>query len=55
MVKNMPVYTGDIRDEMLVPSLDQEDPLEEKKATCSSILAWKSSWTENLGSLNGGI
>ena len=28
------------------PSLDQEDPLEKEMATCSSILAWKISWTE---------
>ena len=27
-------------------SLGQEDPLEEKIATCSSILAWKSPWTD---------
>ena len=29
-----------------VRSLHQEDPLEEKMATHSSILAWKISWTE---------
>ena len=32
-------------------SLDQEDPLEEKMATCSSILAWKTPWTEEPGRL----
>ena len=31
---------------MWVQSLDQEDPLEEGMATHSSILAWRSSWTE---------
>ena len=34
--------------EMRVRSLDQEDPLE-KMANCSSILAWKISWTEEPG------
>ena len=29
-----------------VQSLGQEDPLEKKMATCSSILAWRISWTE---------
>ena len=32
---------------MRVPSLGQEDPLEEEMATHSSILAWKIPWTEN--------
>ena len=36
---------------MWVPSLGQEDPLEEGMATHSSVLAWKISWTEKLGSL----
>ena len=31
---------------MQVQSLDWEDPLEEKMATHSSILAWKITWTE---------
>ena len=31
--------------------LDQEDPLEEEMATHSSILAWKSPWTEEPGGL----
>ena len=30
---------------MQVQSLGQEDLLEEEKAICSSILAWKSPWT----------
>ena len=29
-----------------VPSLGQEDPLEKKMATHSSILAWRIPWTE---------
>ena len=32
--------------EIQVQSLDQEDPLEKGMATHSSILAWKSPWTE---------
>ena len=32
--------------EMQVQSLGQEDPLEEEMATFSSILAWKTPWTE---------
>ena len=36
---------------MQVPSLVQEDPLEEGMASYSSILAWKISWTEELGGL----
>ena len=35
----------------LVRSLGQEDPLEEEKATHSSILAWKIPWTEKSGRL----
>ena len=37
--------------ETQVPSLGQEDPLEEKMATYSSILLWKISWTEEPGGL----
>jgi len=37
--------------EMWVPSLTGEDPLEEGMATHSSILAWKISWTEEPGGL----
>ena len=36
---------------MPVPSLGQEDPLEEEMATHSSILAWKIPWTEEPGGL----
>ena len=32
--------------ETLVQSLGQEDPLEEKMSTHSSILAWRIPWTE---------
>ena len=34
-----------------VRSLGQKDPLEEKMATYSSILAWKIPWTEEPGGL----
>ena len=36
---------------MWVPSLGQEDPLEEEMATHSSILAWRIPWTEELQSM----
>ena len=32
-----------------IQSLGQEDPLEEERATHSSILAWKIPWTEEPG------
>ena len=37
--------------ETWVPSLGQEDPLEEEMATHSCILAWKIPWTEEPGRL----
>ena len=37
--------------ETWVQSLGQEDPLEEKMATCSSILAWRIPRTEEPGGL----
>ena len=37
--------------EMWVQSLDQEDPPEKEMATHSSILAWKTPWTEEPGGL----
>ena len=37
--------------ETWVQSLDWEDPLEEDVATHSSILAWRITWTEELGRL----
>ena len=39
MVKNLPVNVEDV--EMQVQFLSREDPLEDKMATHSSILAWK--------------
>ena len=36
---------------MQVRSLGQEDHLEKEMATCSSILAWKIPWSEELGRL----
>ena len=36
---------------MWVQSLSQEDPLEEGKATNSTVLAWKIPWTEEPGRL----
>ena len=46
MVKNPPTMQ-----ETQVPSLGWEDPLEKEMATHPSILAWKISWTEELGRL----
>ena len=46
MVKNPPAMQ-----EVLVPSLGWEDPLEEKMAIHSSILAWRIPWTEEPGGL----
>ena len=46
MVKNLAT-----RQETWIQSLGREDPLEEKMATHSSILAWRISWTEELGGL----
>ena len=43
-VKNLPAVQ-----ESQVLSLGWEDPLEEGKATHSSILAWKIPWTEEPG------
>ena len=36
---------------MRVQSLGQEDPMEKRMATHSSILAWKIPWTEEPGRL----
>ena len=49
VVKNIPTNAGDMR--IQAQSLGQEDPLEEGKATHSSILAWRISWTEEPGRL----
>ena len=40
---------------MRVPSLGQEDSLDEKTATHSSILTWKISWTEEPGGLQSTV
>ena len=45
-VKNLPAMQ-----ETWVRFLGWEDPLEEEMATHSSILAWKSPWTEEPGRL----
>ena len=37
--------------EVWVPSLGQEYPLEEEMATHSSMLAWEIPWTEKLQSM----
>ena len=37
--------------EMQVTSLDREYPLEKEMATHSSILAWRTPWTEGPGGL----
>ena len=49
MLKNLPVKAGDAGD--MVQSLGQEDPLEEGRATHSSILAWRIPLTEEPGGL----
>ena len=41
--------------ETRVQSLGREDPLEEEMATCSSILAWKTPWTEEPGGLQSKV
>ena len=49
VVKNLPANAEGGR--MQVPSLSGEDPLEEDKATHSSILAWRTLGTEESGDL----
>ena len=46
MVKNLSAVK-----ETWVQSLGREDPLEKGMATLSSILAWRSPWTEEPGGL----
>ena len=46
VLKNLPAMQ-----KMWVPFLGQEDPLEEEMATHSSILAWRTPWTEEPGRL----
>ena len=49
LVKKLP--TTQETQETEARSWDQEDPLEEGMATCSSILAWRIQWTEEPGGL----
>ena len=49
MIKNSPAIHEP--QEMLVPSLGGEDPLEEGMATHSSMLAWRIPWAEEPGGL----
>ena len=44
VLKNLPAVQ-----EMWVPFLGQEDPLEKEMAIHSSILAWEITWTEEPG------
>ena len=46
VVKHLPAMQ-----EMWLPSLGQEDPLEEGMAAHRSILAWRIPWTEEPGGL----
>ena len=56
MVKNLPaVKEMQETRETRVQSLGREDPLEEEMATCSSILAWKTPWTEEPGGLQSKV
>ena len=48
MVKNLPAIQETQETETWVPSLSQEDLLEEETATHSSNLAWEIPWTEAL-------
>ena len=45
-VKNLPELW-----ETQVQSLGREDPLEKEMTICSSILAWRTPWTGELGRL----
>ena len=49
VVKNLPANAGDVRGAGSI--LGWEDPLEVGMATHSSILAWRSPWTEEPGRL----
>ena len=48
MVKNLPAMQ-----EIQLPSLVWEDPLEKGMATHASILVWRILWTEEPGGLHG--
>ena len=52
--KNLPANAGDVvgsMPETQVPSLGQEDPLEQEMVTLFSVLAWKIPQTEESGRL----
>ena len=49
MLKRLFANSGD--KETWVQSLGQEEPLEEGRATHSSVLAWRIPWTEEPGGL----
>ena len=49
MVTNVPANAGNAKDVSSIPS--QEDPLESEMASHSSILAWRTPWTEESGGL----
>ena len=49
VVKNQPANAGDVRDVGSIPGSGRS--LEKEMATCFSILAWKSPWTEEPGGL----
>jgi len=46
VVKNLPASTGDVG-----WILVQGDPVKKEMATHSTFLAWRTSWTEELGEL----
>ena len=50
MVNNLPASSGDLRDMGSIPG--SGNPLEEEMATHSSILAWRTPWTEEPGGLH---
>ena len=50
VVKNPPADAGDIRDNVFDPCV-RKIPLEESRATHSSVLAWRIPWTEEPGRL----
>ena len=49
MVKNLPANSGDAGDRGLIPGSRRS--LEQKTATHSNILAWKTPWKEESGEL----
>ena len=54
VVKNMlAIYEGDVRFMVLFPG--REDPLEKGMAAHSSVLAWRSPWTEEPGGLQSRV